>query len=161
MRRPELKDLGHLKVRNPIQSQIKRFDVGDIPVGRLGDEMGSEGTRQTGNTELEVVLEDLIGRPSILSRLGIVNVLSVAHYLALSAVEGPNENDFVFAPAAVGSGLSAGNGGWIADSKLEGDLLFGKSKRFGSVFDAIVNLIGAEDFRHDSVVEDLARSMWI
>ncbi len=145
----ELEDLRHGKVGNSVESQIEGFDVGNVLVGRLGDEMRSEGSRQTGDTELEVVLKDLIGRPSVLSGFGIMNVLSIAHYLALSAVEGPSENNFVLAPAAVGSLLPTGNGRGVADSKLESDLLFGKAKSFGSVFDAVVNLVGAENVRHD------------
>lgn len=149
LRRPELKDLWHGKVGNPVDSNVEGFDVGDIPIGWLGDEMHSERTRQTGDTELEVVLKDLIGRPSVLSRFGIVNVLSVANDLALSAVETPGEDDFVLASAAVGSGFSVRHGGGIGDSKLEDDLLFGKAKGLGSVFDIVVNLVGAKDFRHD------------
>lgn len=49
LRRPELEDLGHGKVGNPVESDIEGFDVGNIPVGRLGDEMASDRTRQTGH----------------------------------------------------------------------------------------------------------------
>lgn len=149
LRRPELKDLWHGKVGNPVDPNVKGFDVGDIPIGRLGDEMHPERTRQTGDTELEVVLKDLIGRPSVLSRFGIVHVLSVAHDLALSAVETPGEDDVVLASTAVGSGFSVRNGGGIGDPKLELDLLFGKAKGLGGVFDSVVNLVGAKDVRHD------------
>jgi len=48
-RRPELEDLGNGKVGNPVESDIEGFDVGNIPVGRLGDEMASDRTRQTGH----------------------------------------------------------------------------------------------------------------
>jgi len=147
--RPELENLWHDKVGNPVESQIEGFNVRNVTVGRLGDEMRPKGTRQTGHTELEVVLKDLIGGPPVLPGFGIVNVLSIAHYRALSAVERPSEDDFVLAPTAVGSGLSARNGRGIPDSKLEGDLLFGKAKGFRRVFDTVVNLVGAENFRHD------------
>jgi len=96
-----------------------------------------------------VVLEDLVGRPSVLTRFGIVNVLPVAHNLTLSAVEGPNEDDLVLASTAGGSGLSGRHRGWVSDPKLEDDLLFGKAKGFRGVFDAVVDLVGAENFRHD------------
>jgi len=128
LRRPELKDMWHGKVGNPVESQIEGFDVGNILIGRLGDEMRSDRTRQTGDTDFEMVLKDLIGSPSVGSRFGKVDVLSVAHDLALSAVEGPNEDDFVLASAAIRSGISVRDGGGICDTKLEDDLLFGKAK---------------------------------
>lgn len=148
LRRPELKYFGHGKIRNPVDAQIKGFDVGNIPIGRLGDEMRSQRPRQSRHTDLKVVLKDLIGRPSVLSRFAVMNVLSVAQNLALSAIEGPRKDDFVFAATAIGSILSGGYGGGIGDTKLEGDLLFGKAKGLGGVFDTVVDRVGAEDVRH-------------
>jgi len=78
-----------------------------------------------------------------------MNVLSVTHDLAFSAVEGPDENDFVLTTAAGGSGFSVRKSGGIGDTKLEGNLLFRKAKGPRGVFDHEVNRVGAEDVRHD------------
>ena len=152
LRRPELKDLWHAKVGDPIDAQIEGFDVWNIPVGRLGDNMRSQWSRQPRHTDLKMVLKDLIGRPSVLSRFGIMNVFSVCQDGAFSAVERPRKNDFVFAATAIGSGLSGGNGGGIGDTKLEDNLLFGKPKSLGGVFDTVVDCVGAEDVRHGWLV---------
>lgn len=148
MRSPELKDLRHTKVRNPVQSQIEGLDVGNVLIRRLGDQMPPKRTRQTRDAEFKVVLEDLIGSPSVLPRFGVVDVLSVAQDLALSAVQRPNENDFVLAPTAAGSRSSTRYCGGIGNTKLKDNPLLGKSKGLRSVFDAIVNLVRAENVRH-------------
>jgi len=97
---------------------------------------------------LPVVLEDLVGRPSVLSRFGIVNVLTVAQNLTFSAVEGPDEDDLVLASTAGGSGLSSRHRGGVGDPKLKDDLLFGKTKGPRGVFHAVIDLVGTENFRH-------------
>jgi len=118
-RRSELKYLWHGKVGNTVETDVEGTDVGNVPVGRLGDEMGPQRSDQTRDLELEVVLKDLVGRPSVLSRFGIVDVLPVADDLALSAVERPGEDDLVFAAAAIGSGLTVRNGGGLAMPNLK------------------------------------------
>lgn len=154
----ELIDPGHTKVGNPVQAKIEGLDVGNILVGGLGDEVRPQGSRKTRHTDLEVVLEDLIGRPSVLSGFGKVDVLSVRQNLALSAVQGPNEDDFVLGSTAVGSRFPVGDGRGIGDTKLEGDLLFGEPKGLGSVFDTVVDLVGAEDVRHVCVIVPCAKA---
>jgi len=148
LRPPELIDFGKRKVGDPVDAQVEGFDVGNILVGWLGDEVGPERTGESGHAKLERVLKDLVGRPSVLSRFGVVDVLPVQEDLALSTIEGPGENDLVLAPATVRTSLTVGYCGGIGDAELEGDSLFGKPKGLGGVFDTVVDLIGAEDIRH-------------
>mmetsp|Transcript_24019 Transcript_24019/g.56697 ORF Transcript_24019/g.56697 Transcript_24019/m.56697 type:complete len:212 (-) Transcript_24019:165-800(-) len=148
LRRPELIDLWHSEVGNSVETQIEGLDVGNIPIRRLGDQMGSKWTRQTGNPYFKLVLEDLVGRPSVLSRFRVMDVLPVAEDLTLSTVERPNEDDLVLASTTAGSQSSARNGRGISDSKFESDPFLGKSKRLRRIFDAIVNLIWAENVGH-------------
>ena len=95
-----------------------------------------------------MVLEDLVSRPSILSRFGVMDVLPIAEDLTLSTVERPNEDDFVLASTASRSRGSTRNGGGIGDSKFESDLFLGKTKGLGSIFDRVVDLVWAKDVRH-------------
>lgn len=129
--------------------------MGNVSVGGLGDEVRPERPVQTSDTKLEMMLEDLVGGPSILSRFRIMNVLSVTHDLALSAIEGPNENDFVLTATAGGSGFSVCESRGIGDTKLEDNLLFRKAKGLRGVFDRIVNLVGAEYIRHDDALQKI------
>lgn len=103
LRRPQLKDFGHAKVRHSIDAQIKRLDLRHISIGRLCDQVTAEGSGQSRHTNKELMLKDLIGRPSILSRLRVMDILPVGKNLTLSAVEGPGKDDFMFTAPTVRS----------------------------------------------------------
>lgn len=85
--------------------------------------MTPKGGGQTRHADGELMLEDLIRRPSILPRLGVMDILTIGQNLTLSTVEGPCKDDFVFAATAVGpletlrETFSAGH------PKFESDLL--------------------------------------
>jgi hypothetical protein len=77
LRRSQLKDFGKGKKGNPINAQIKGMHRWNIPIGRLGNQMSTEGDVESRNANLKMMLKDLITRPTILTRFGKVNVLAI------------------------------------------------------------------------------------
>jgi hypothetical protein len=125
--RPQLEDFGHAKVRNPVDAQIEWLDLGHVPVGRLGDQVTPKGDGRVRDTEGERVLEDLIGRPTVLSALRVMDILPIRQDLTLPAVEGPGEDDLVLASAAVGPREALRKTFLVGNAELEGDLLLGEA----------------------------------
>ncbi len=108
------------------------------------------------------MLENLIGSPSILPGLRVVDIFPVCQYLALPAVEGPGKDDFVFTATAVGSCEALRHTLVVGHPKFESYLLLGEAKCFGRVFDFEVDLVWGEHFgRHDDggIVETAAKAM--
>ena len=95
--------------------------------------MATNRVAKAGDSQVEVMLKDLVGSPPILARFRVVHILPIGQDLALPRVERPNEDDFVFAPSAVGSGESIVQGLVVGNAKLEGDSLFRESKGFGGI----------------------------
>jgi hypothetical protein len=77
LRCSQLKDLGHFEVGASIDSQVKRLDLRHISIGWLRNEMCSKWRGDTGHTEGEMMLKDLICRPTVLSSFRVMHVLSV------------------------------------------------------------------------------------
>jgi len=94
------------------------------------------------------MLKDLIGCPAILARLRKMDILTVGQNLALSAIQGPNENYFVLAPSAVRPSHSLRNGFIVSDAKLERHTLFRETEFLGSVLLSVVHLVRSERRRH-------------
>jgi hypothetical protein len=103
--------------------------------------MTSDRGAKVGDAELELMLKDLIGRPPIQARLGVVHVPSVGHDLPLAAVQTPGKDDFMFAPATMSPRQALRDGLRVRHAELEGDLLLGKSKRLGRVLHAVIDLV--------------------
>lgn len=78
-----------------------------------------------------------------------MDVLPITKDLTLATVERPNEDDFVLASTAGGSRISIRDGGRISDAKLEGYLLLRKTKGLRRILDIVVNLVRAENVRHN------------
>ena len=140
-RSPQLKDFGKSKVRNAIDSNVKGSDRRIVAVGRLGDEMTSDRGTKVGDAELELMLKDLIRRPPVQARLGVVHVPSIGHDLPLAAVQTPGKDDFMFAAATMSPRQALCDGLRVRHAELEGDLLLGKSKRLGRVLHAVIDLV--------------------
>ncbi len=97
----KLKDLRKGKEGDSIDSQVKRLYRWNISVGGLRNQMASKRCTKVGDTHLKVVLKDLIGGPTVQSRLGIVYIFTIGKNLSLAAVETPRKDDFVLTSAAM------------------------------------------------------------
>ena len=70
-----------------------------------------------------------------------MHLFVVYENLTLSGFQGPNEGDFVFRSAAIGSNHALFDGFIAGNSKLENDLFLRETKRFCRVFDPVVDLV--------------------
>mmetsp|Transcript_17003 Transcript_17003/g.47744 ORF Transcript_17003/g.47744 Transcript_17003/m.47744 type:complete len:436 (+) Transcript_17003:1792-3099(+) len=143
-RRPELEDLRKREETHAVDPQVEWPGTDDVLRRRSGDEMALERAVETWHSQSKLVLEHLVGSPTVLAGLAEVDVLAIGENLPLSRIERPDEDDLVLAAAASCSRLPFLHRLVVCDAEFERNALLGESKRLGHVLGAVVHLIRNE-----------------